>query len=104
MCSVLLYAFVNYGKHKGIYHKQSPGFSQYFTVDTQRLLAILEGLHALLSFYLPAAFKLGYFVRYCTWQGREPGTGDRARTVLSHSLILLLSLLNEKPDNLISFF
>lgn len=54
------------------------------------LLNILEGLHVLLTFFLPAVFRIGYLVRSCTWEGRDRGTGERAKHILQEVLVLLV--------------
>ena len=58
---------------------------------------MLQGLHNLLYFYLPALFTLGYKVRKLAWEGRAGGTvrGDLAREVLEQCLALHIQLLGD---------
>ena len=52
--------------------------------------SLIQGLHELLTFYVPALFNLGYQVRQCTWEGRPDGRvkGDTARGILEHCVVL----------------
>ena len=62
----------------------------------QRLLMLLEGLHSLLSFYLPCLFRIGFLVRCCTWDGRAKGTGENAKQVCEDVLVVLIHLLKDR--------
>ena len=45
-------------------------------------MEILRGIDSLINFYLPACFRVGYFVRCCTWDGRPAGTAEFAMNVV----------------------
>jgi hypothetical protein len=72
-----------------------PGPGGEPAVTGSRLL--LEGLHSLLTCYLPAALSIGYKVRSCYWEGRPGGaaTGQMARTVLQHCLAVQSHVLQD---------
>jgi hypothetical protein len=57
---------------------------------------ILQALHRLLNFYIPAVFHVGYLVRCCTWEGRPAGTAVMARDVLQQCTVLLDHLLGDQ--------
>ena len=56
-------------------------------------LNLLEGLDSLLNYFVPALFQVGHCVRSCTWEGRTPKSGSRAKEILQDCLILLHMLL-----------
>ena len=58
---------------------------------------LLQGLHDLLFYYLPALLVQGHDVRQLTWEGGVNGTvkGDVARRVLLRSLALQVHLLDD---------
>ena len=59
------------------------------------LLKILKALQALVSFYLPAIFRVGYLVRCCTWEGRAARSSGNVRDVLEEVLLILVHLLQD---------
>jgi hypothetical protein len=66
------------------------------TSSQQVHLKVLQALHNLLFFYLPAVFRVGYKVRCCTWDGRVAGTGVWAKEIMSECMVLLIHLLDDK--------
>ena len=59
------------------------------------LLVILKALQDLVCFYLPAIFRVGYLVRCCTWEGREPRSSGKVREALEEVLLLLVHMLKD---------
>ena len=53
----------------------------------------LVGLQALLQFWLPAAFRMGYMVREASWNGRTAGGGKQVFSMFGQALQLLVHLL-----------
>ena len=66
------------------------------TSSQQVHLKILQAMHNLFFFYIPAVFRVGYKVRCCTWDGRDAGTGGWAKEIMSQCMVLLIHLLNDK--------
>lgn len=62
----------------------------------RRLLVLLKGLSSLLNFYLPCLFRLGFFVRCCTWEGHARGSGAIAKKICEEVLVVLIHLLKDK--------
>ena len=53
----------------------------------------LQGLSSLIDHFCPMLFQLGAAVRECTWSGREPNSGHKAKTLLINCLALFFSQL-----------
>jgi hypothetical protein len=61
----------------------------------QGLLKILQALQLLMSFFLPAVFRVGYLVRCCTWDGRGANSSASVQSLLEEVLLLLVHVLND---------
>ena len=61
----------------------------------QGLLKILQALQLLMSFFLPAVFRVGYLVRCCTWDGRAANSSASVQSLLEEVLLLLVHVLND---------
>ena len=59
------------------------------------LLQVLRALHLLMSFFLPALFRIGWLVRCCTWEGREANSSAGCRHILEEIMVLLMHLLGD---------
>ena len=53
----------------------------------------LLGLEALLTFWIPAAFRIGVQVRHASWEGRSLGGGKKVFSMLGQTLHLLVHLI-----------
>jgi hypothetical protein len=78
---------------------RSPG---ELSADLQTQRQTLLALEAVLTFWLPAVFRVGFLVRQSYWAGRDAGSGNLVYSVLGHCLLLLVQLLgplNASKDN-----
>ena len=64
--------------------------------NAKNMLKVLSGLRMLLEFWLPAAFRMGFLVRSCCWEGRQQGSGAMAFSTIGQCLLLLVQLLGVK--------
>ena len=62
-------------------------------------LKIVKGLQILLDYWLPAAFRIGYLVRSCCWEGRQQGSCDLAHSATGQCLLLMIQLIGSKAAN-----
>lgn len=77
-------------------HMKSALIDEAFLGRRRGLLRILQGLQLLLSFFLPAVFRIGFLVRCCTWDGREENSSGSVQRLLEEVLILLVHLLDDQ--------
>ena len=56
----------------------------------------MDGLIALVDYFVPALLVIGVAVRDCTWSGRENGGGKGARQILEQCLALLVHLFDDR--------
>jgi hypothetical protein len=56
------------------------------------LLRLLQALQDLTEFWVPAAFRIGYLARCCTWEGRSLSSATMTLDLLEQTLVLLVQL------------
>jgi hypothetical protein len=72
--------------------------NQANVVRVRNLLQLLLGLDVLVTFFLPAIFRVGFLVRSCTWDGRPAQTASMALNVLEQCMVLLVHLVPGSPQ------
>ena len=57
--------------------------------------SLLAAMHELIDFWVPAAFRIGYLVRCCTWEGRPAGSAHMVYDLLQETLVMLVRLTGD---------